>query len=398
MNGSNLPLPEREGTRLSPAGKRSRCPRCFFLLWLVFVAVSLPAPPREFPPDVGPPRPIIIPVPAQQVLPNGLKVVVLERHTLPLLTLRLVVRAGAESDPPALPGTASLLSAVITQGTAYRSAEQVAEAVDSAGGLIDSGAEWDSSYVTLSVLSDHVTLAYDLLSDIVIHPAFAPAEVERQRKQTLSALDVIRDDPSYVADTAFRKIIFAGTPYSHPLDGTVESVRKITSQDLRAFHRSFYRPSEAILAVVGDTPSKEAFRLAEKYFGHWSKGTAAPAQVVQAPPLPARRVIVIDKPDAVQTEIRLGGLGVARNSPDYYALSIANRRRIASSRRCEHGRGSPMERPATCSAIATSGPGLLRPSRALRRHPRARTSPWNKWSPFATTGSPRASSTPRKAI
>ena len=318
------PASGTNGTRTAARGNVLRRVWLFLVLCGVLLAVSAPAVPRDFPPDVGPPKPLVIPLPEQRVLPNGLKVLVIERHTLPLLTLRLVVEAGAEADPPSLPGTASLLSEVITQGTARRSAEQIAGAVDSAGGLIDSGADWDSSYVTISVLTDHVRLAYDLLSDIIAHPAFAPAEVERQRKQTLSALDVVRDDPSYVADTAFRKLIFKGTPYSHPLDGTVESVRGIAPEDLRAFHARYYRPSNAILAVVGDISSEEAFSLAEKYFATWPKGTAAPPAVKEATRTPEQRLIVIDKPDAVQTEIRIGSLAVARDSPDFYALSIAN--------------------------------------------------------------------------
>jgi zinc protease len=298
--------------------------RLLLSLSLVFLGAVRPALARDFPPEVGPPKPIVIPAPAVRVLSNGLKVLVIERHTLPLLTLRFVVEAGAEADPAALPGAASLLSAVITQGTAHRTAQQIAETVDSAGGLIDSGADWDESYVTLSVLTDHVRLAYDLLSDSVMHPSFAPAEVERQRKQTLSALDVLRGDPSYIADTAFQKLIFAGTPYSHPLDGTLETVRRISPEELRAFHDRYYRPTNAILAVVGDTSAEAAFTLAEEYFGTWPVKKVTPAGAAIASPKTSRHVVVIDKADAVQTEIRVGDLGVSRNSPDYYALSIAN--------------------------------------------------------------------------
>jgi zinc protease len=278
---------------------------------------------RDFPPAALPPKPLILPAPALRVLPNGLKVVAIERHLLPLLTLRLVVKSGAESDPAALPGTAQLVSALLTEGTATRSASQISEAIDSIGGLVDAGAEWDQSYLSLSVLNDHEELAFDLLSDMVMRPAFAPAEVERKRRQTLSGLEVVRDDPDYVADAALRRLAFLGTAYSHSEDGTIASVRRMTPEDLRAFHDRYYQPANAVLAIVGDIKASEAFDRAQMCFGAWTNRTT-PVIPAASPALGSHRILAIDKPDAVQTEIRIGNLGVPRNSPDYLALSVAD--------------------------------------------------------------------------
>ena len=290
----------------------------------------LPVAAREYPPAAPPPAPYIMPAPALRVLRNGLRVVVVERHTLPVLTLRLVVAAGAEADPAALPGTAQLVSEVLTEGTANRSARQIADTIDSMGGLVDSGADWDSSYVTLTVLNDREQLAFDLVADLSLHPAFAAPEVERKRKQTLSGLEVVRDDPAYLADAALRSVLFAGTAYSHPEDGTLQAVGGITPEDLRAFHARYYRPSTSILAVVGDISTSVAFEQAEKYFATWlePREPPPPAPASSAvsrngePPVP--QVVAIDKPDAVQTEIRIGNPGAPRASADYYALSVAN--------------------------------------------------------------------------
>jgi zinc protease len=296
--------------------------------WAGLILFSLAAPllARDFPPDVPPPKPTVIPAPAIQALPNGLRVVVVERHTLPLITLRLVVQAGAELDPPRLPGTAALVNSLLTEGTKHRTARQIAEAIDSVGGLVDNGVGWDSSFLSLSVLSDQADLAFDLVSDMTEHPAFQQAEIERQRQQTLSGLEVAHDDPAYVADTLFQKLVFEGTPYSHPEDGTLESVPHITAEDLRAFHTRNYQPANCILAVVGDITASEAFARAARFFSAWENVAAsAPSPPAVAPALRgAPRVIAIDKPDAVQTEIRIGYLGVPRNSPDYLALSVAN--------------------------------------------------------------------------
>ncbi len=195
--------------------------------------------------------------------------------------------------------------------------------VDSVGGLADSGAGWDQSFISLTVLNDHADLAFDLLSDMVMHPAFLPAEVERKRQQTLSGLEVVRGDPDYVADTAFRWIAFRGTVYGHPEDGTIQAVRQISPADLRAFHNNYYQPSNAVLAIVGDMEEGEAFERAGKCFGSWVDKARPVAPAVSAG-VAGLRIVAIDKPDAVQTEIRVGNLGVARNSPDYLALSIAD--------------------------------------------------------------------------
>ncbi|MGH9446983.1 MAG: M16 family metallopeptidase, partial [Terriglobia bacterium] len=161
-----------------------------FALACVLAARTLPA--RQFPPPVPPPQAVTLPTPVERILSNGLTVVVLERHALPVLTLDFVIKTGCEADPPDLPGTAQFAAAMLDEGTQTRSAMQIAAAIDDAGGTIDTGAEWDDSYVTIKVLSGNAPPAMNLLSDLVIHPAFRSAEVQRIRKLTLSALDVLR--------------------------------------------------------------------------------------------------------------------------------------------------------------------------------------------------------------
>jgi zinc protease len=322
----NPPAENGKGTDRAEAPARRFASRTL-VCWAGLILFSLTAPllARDIPPDVPPPKPTVIPAPAIQTLPNGLQVVVVERHTLPLITLRLVVKAGAELDPARLPGTAALVNSLLTEGTAHRTSRQIAEAIDSVGGLVDNGVGWDSSFLSLSVLSDQADLAFNLVSDMIEHPAFQPAEIERQRKQTLSGLEVAHDDPAYVADTLFQKLIFEGTPYGHPEDGTLESVPHITAEDLRSFHMHYYQPANCIFAVVGDIPAPDAFARAARFFSTWENLAAPATTPAAAPARPgARRVVAIDKPDAVQTEIRIGNLGVPRNSPDYLALSVAN--------------------------------------------------------------------------
>ncbi|MGH9406453.1 MAG: M16 family metallopeptidase [Terriglobia bacterium] len=299
----------------------------FRAISILFFAAALAANAwcRELPPLVAPPAEFSVPPPVVQSLPNHLQVVVIESRALPVVTLTLALKAGAEADPAGLPGTAQLVASLLDEGTKSRSAQQIARALDDIGAAFDSAAEWDDSWARLSVLSDHTPVAFELLADLVEHPAFAPAEVARERRQTLSALDVLREDPGYLADTLIQRLIFAGTPYSHPSDGSPASISRLTARDLRRFHDRYYQPGNAILVVVGDVTTAQGLDLAEQFLGGWKGREAAPPAVVaraKSPALP--RVVVIDDPDSVQTEIRVANRAAPRDSPSYEALTVAN--------------------------------------------------------------------------
>jgi zinc protease len=284
-----------------------------------------------------------------RTLPNGLRVLAVERHSLPVLTLRLIVQAGPESDPAGRPGTAQFAASMLNEGTKKRPPIEIAEAIDGAGGAFDSNADWDSTFAVLTVLADQTELAFDLMADIAQHPAYAPEEVERTRKQTVSALEVLHQDPGYIADAVLSEMMLAGTPYGHPADGTTEVIERLHPQELTVFHDTYYTPSRAVLAVVGDITPDVAFDEAARYFGDWKSAATSSANpgadIGSAnPAAPTPRVVIIDKPDAVQTEIRVGNAGIPRSSPDYLALTVANQilggpasNRLFSDLRGEHG-------------------------------------------------------------
>jgi zinc protease len=287
------------------------------------------------------------------VLPNGVRVAVVERHELPIINLRLVVRSGAEADPPGLPGTAQLVASLLNQGTIQRTEQDIARAIDQVGGTIENGADWDNSYIALSVLTDQTELAFELLADMAMHPAFLPAEIERERKQELSALSVAKDDPAYVADAVFDRLAFAGTAYGHPPDGVEQSVQKIKASDIRDFYARNYHPENSILIMVGDIRAADGFRLAGKHFSGWKADEMPHAAGRTTDGMPTgsaptsnstRQIVVVDKPDAVQTEIRIGNRGIPRGSSEYLALTVANQilggpatNRLYKALRTEHG-------------------------------------------------------------
>jgi zinc protease len=178
------------------------------------------------------------------------------------------------------------------------------------------------TFVNVVVMKDSFDLAMDLLADVVRNPAFAEDEIERQRQQAVSGLQVSAGDPDYVASVVFDRLVYGFHPYGLPNSGTAESLTTLTRADLQEFHKRFFVPNNMILAIVGDVTRDEAFAAAERVFGKWSSAEV-PAVKTDAPPQPTRRVVVIDKPDAVQTEIRVGQLGIPRKHPDYMAVDLA---------------------------------------------------------------------------
>lgn len=299
--------------------------------WLVATsAAAQPQSPRwKQWPSSRPPRPLSeqevrFPAFETRTLANGLRVVSVPHHEQPAVSLRLIVRAGGAQDPAGKAGLASLVASLLDQGTRTRTAEQIADTIDSIGGGLGTGAGTDLSFANVIVMQDSFGLGLELLSDVVRHPAFAPDEIERQREQVLSGLKVSYDDPEYLAGVVIDRLVYGFHPYGVPSSGTPESVAALSREDLVAFHESWFAPNNAILAIVGDVPAAEAFAAAEKVFGVWERRDL-PAQRFPPPPDATRRVVVVDRPGAVQTEIRVGNVAIPRRHSDYVALDLAIR-------------------------------------------------------------------------
>ena len=278
--------------------------------------------PREGPPRPLPPREFTFPPYEVRELANGMRVLIVLHHEQPAVTMRLLVGAGAAQDPAKKSGTANLVASLLDQGTTTRSAQQIADQIDSIGGLMGVGSGTDLSNAFVVVMKDSFSLGMDLLNDVVRNPQFAQEEIDRQKQQVISSLQVNSNDPDYVASTLFDRLVYGFHPYGLPGSGTPESLQGITRQDLQAFHAQHFVPNNMILAIVGDVTSDEAFANAQRVFGNWQRGTVPAWKPIEPPP-PTRRVIVVDKPDSVQTEVRVGQLAIPRKHPDYLAWDLA---------------------------------------------------------------------------
>lgn len=280
--------------------------------------------PIESPPGPLAARDIKFPPYEIQTLPNGLQVVAILHHEQPAVTMRLLVRTGSASDPKGKLGLVHLLASLLDQGTTTKSAQEMNDAIDFIGGAMGAGAGTDLTFVNTMVMKDSFENGMRMLSDMARHPAFAQREIERQREQTLSGLQVSAEDPEWIANSVFDRLVYGFHPYGMPDNGTPDTLAGIAREDLQAFHASHFVPNNTILAIVGDVTAEEAFTTAKKVFGDWQKQDL-PKQTFIDPPDPTRRVIVVNKPDAVQTEVRVGHLGITRTHPDYMAVNLAIR-------------------------------------------------------------------------
>jgi zinc protease len=296
---------------------------------LAFVVSSTMATAAQEWPREGPPRPLParrVDFPPYQIrtLANGLQVLVVLHHEQPSVSFRLLIRAGAAQEPADRPGVASFVASLLNQGTTTRSAEDIATTIDSAGGVLGTTSANEITFVSGAVVKDQTQAALTLAADIVQNPAFPDDEITLQRRQMLSALQVAYDDPNYLAGTVFDRLVFGAHPYGRPNDGTPDSIARITRSDLVAFHRTWFVPNNALLAIVGDLTADEAFAAAERAFGQWTRRDV-PTVRVPDPPAPTNRVVVIDRPGSAQTEIRVGHLSISRTHADLIPLDLAVR-------------------------------------------------------------------------
>ncbi len=292
-------------------------------LILLLSTVALLSAQKAQPPAPAAPRPYEFPKAATKTLANGLRVYVIEDHRLPLVSAALEVLAGNAYVPAAKSGLASMTAGLLREGTATRSSQQIAKAVDTAGGSLTAGAGDDTASIGMSFMKSYAALGFELMADITVNPAFAQEEIDRQMKQSQSSLAVQYADAEYLAPLAGARAVLGTHPYAFPGSGTPETLRNIKREDIVAFYKENYAPGRGGLAIAGDVTPEEGFQFAEKYFGGWRNAAKTDAKL-PAPPAPKAQVLIIDMPSAVQTQIVVGHLGVPRNHPDYVALQLAN--------------------------------------------------------------------------
>ena len=288
------------------------------------IVTPAPAGERVLPPAPGAPVEVAIPTPVAVTLANGMHLITVEKHDLPLVTAAVVSEGGGALDPAKRAGLASLTAELLTKGTKTRSATEIANQIESLGGSIGSGADWDGSSVAITVTSDQLAPALGILADVTQHPAFAAEELERARAQAIDAATVQMKDPMALAGMVASNAVFGAAPYGHVLSGTPTSLAAITRGEITAAYADTWRPDDTTLLMVGDITPAAAKALAEQRFGAWASAAPAAAAKAERAAYPKPRVVVVDFPGAGQAGVVVGRPALARDDPRYYAAQVAN--------------------------------------------------------------------------
>lgn len=296
---------------------------------------ELPLPPAaEIPQDDdrrqlpagGPPPKFTLPPIQHRVLSNGLRLLVVENHELPSVSLNLQLPVGTSSDAPGLNGLVDLLVAVWPEGTASRSSEQIAEALADLGARLSVSADWDTSGARLFTLKRTLPAALDVFADVLQNPSFPADELERQRNMAIGRLLQVRNEPNALANLAVAARLYGPEhPYGRPEYSTEGDLQAIRRDDLEAFYRAQIRPDRMTLIAVGDITVDEIARELERVLGSWQAAGSPPRP--SFPPIPAAgppSITLVDKPGAAQSVITVGLVGTDRKTPDYFALTVMN--------------------------------------------------------------------------
>ena len=266
---------------------------------------------------------IALPPIHREALPNGLRVVVAERAGVPLVAARLVLRGGASLDPPGRSGLAHLTALAARRGTRRRTGPEIDLAVESLGAELGAGVDEDATYIGLSAPVEVLPRCLDILADVAISPTFPAPEVQRLRRREIASLAHDLDEPALVADRAMLQAAYGDHPYGHPAEGRSRDLAATHRKDVASLHRTGYRPSSALLVIVGRVEVAEVLALVRRRFAGWRGPDGG--VVVPPPPQPPRTsVVVVDKPDVTQTQVRIASAGFPRKSPDYFAGVVAS--------------------------------------------------------------------------
>ena len=279
---------------------------------------------RDRPPAPGPVEPFRFPPYERHRLANGLTVVAARSRRAPLVALALVVPAGSAHDPQGGAGTAALTSALLDEGTDGATALEIADRVADLGGGLATGASRDVAYLELEVLRHQAVDALELVAELATRPTFPAEELERQRRRHLAELLRRRSDPGRLADEHLARAIYGEAPYGRPLLGDEATLTALGRDDVERFHRAFYGLAGSFLVAAGDLAPADLFTAAERVLGGLPGGEAPASPAFEVLPPDGVRVVVVDRPHAAQTELRLGHSGVPRNHPDFLTLAAVN--------------------------------------------------------------------------
>lgn len=257
-------------------------------------------------------------------LKNGMTVLLMEQHEVPLVSFNMIVRAGTLADPAGKEGTASLAAGLLRKGTKTRTADQIAAELDFIGGTLGAGATYDYTFGGAEFVKKDIAKGLDLLSDVLVNPVFPADEFKKLQAQRIDAVKAAKDEAGAVIGTYFNSYLYGAHPYGRPAEGDEKSLAAVTREDVLKFYRDYYTPSNTILAAVGDFNTSEMEATLAERFGAWPARNAPAVTPGEVKPVSGKRLLLVDKPDATQTYYRIGNVGIARTNPDRVPIEVVN--------------------------------------------------------------------------
>ena len=274
------------------------------------------------PPPAAPLGPVRFPPFQEASLPNGLKIILVENHQLPIVSFSLSIPTGAVNEPAAMHGLADMTAELLTKGTTTRTADQISERIEGVGGSLNASAGNDNFSISSTVLADHAALAFDLAADVLLHPTFPDDELELARRRTLSALRLAKSQPAAVAGRFFSHELYGDHPYGQ--SPTEETVQAITRDAVQQFASEQLKPQGSLLVIAGDLTLEQARDLARTHFGSWTG--RVPDRSYGRPPRPhATDILLVNRPGSEQSNILVGNLAMRPGDPMYYGAVVANK-------------------------------------------------------------------------
>ncbi len=296
-----------------------------FILIFVLVGFAVAQLDRSVEPQSGPSFKMSIPKIERATLENGLRIVIVEHRELPVVQVQFVIRSGADAGISEKAGVASLTADMLDEGTKTKTALQIADELDFIGASAATSANYDASVGSLLTLKEHLSKAMTIFSDIILNPDFPENEFERLKSELLTDLLAQKVRPDIIAGNIFNAKVFGSqNPYSQSIDGSEETVKNITLNDLKEFYGKYYAPNNASVIIVGDITKTEVVAVVKQFFGNWKKKEIPPLKLFNPQISTENKIYLINKDNAPQSQIRIGNVGIERGSPDFYAVNILN--------------------------------------------------------------------------
>jgi zinc protease len=280
---------------------------------------------RSKPPQLGPPPRVSLPPIITRQLPNGLKLMIVEQHELPLADFVLLVGSGSTSDPSGKTGVANLTATMLREGTTTRKSLEIADQIAFLGINLSPTSSWESSTLSLHTPTAQLDSGLALFADVALHPSFPDSDFERIRKTRLTELLQLRDQGPAIANIAFPAIIYGNAhPYGAPAIGTEASVKSLTTADLQSYYQANYTPNNTTMIIVGDVNPAQIEQKISSLFTGWQRRDVPQLNYGEPPKAVTTTIYLIDKPGAAQSSFRIGAVGVPRSTKDYFALTVMN--------------------------------------------------------------------------